>query len=195
MRVATAQQTSRQHLVSQVILKEFTVPNGSSGRQLRPFDLDHPERHHKLKTTSSCGWAKDFVAFDSVSAEQLWGRIEARVPAALDAVRRGTPFAGSAHADVLRDLIVLHYVRSYQYRKVHDAAYEQARAYLSVKLARSFREPLAREAFRETGLHITGRSALADYAYRYIERSEIAQDQKSGKLFRTSIENMLRAVP
>jgi len=188
---AIQQQTSRQHLVSQVVLKEFTMPGrGSSGWRLLPFDLKYPERHHKLRPTSRCGWAKNFVAFESASAEQLWGRIEKRVPAALDAVHRGTPFADPAHAEVLRDLVVLHYVRSYHYQKVHDGALERVRANVSVTLARKFPQQLAREAFRETGLHLTGPGALVAYAERYIARSEMIRDHESGKLFRSSIEDM-----
>jgi hypothetical protein len=186
--MGAVQQTSQQHLVSQVVLKEFTMPDGSSGRRLLAFDLHRPERHHKLRSTSGCGWAKDFVAFESASAEQLWGRIEGRVPAALDGIRRGTPFADPDHAEVLRDLVVLHYVRSYQYRQVHTWAFERARANVGPNLVRKLPQQLAREAFRETGLHLTGQEALEAYAERYVARSEMVRDYESGKLFRTSIE-------
>jgi hypothetical protein len=192
--MGAVQQTSQQHLVSQVLLKEFTVPSGSSGRQLLAVDLHHPQRHHKLRTTSGCGWVKDFVAFESSSAEQLWGRIEGRVTAALDAVRRGTPFADPTHAEILRDLVVLHYVRSYQYRRVHTGAFERARANVGRNLARKLPQQLAREAFRETGLHLTGREALEAYAQRVVARSEMVRDYESGKLFRTSIEKMFGKV-
>jgi Protein of unknown function (DUF4238) len=89
---------------------------------------------------------------------------------------------------------VLHYVRSYQYRRVHQGAFERARASVSVKLAGKFPEPLAREAFRETGLHLTERGALTAYAERYVARSEMVRDHQSGKLFRSSIENAFRKV-
>jgi len=83
--VEAIQQTWRQHLVSQVVLKEFVMRGrGSNGWRLLQFDLQYPERHYRLRPASRCGWAKDFVAFESGSAEQLWGRIEARDPAALE---------------------------------------------------------------------------------------------------------------
>ncbi|ALV48084.1 hypothetical protein ASR50_34755 [Streptomyces sp. 4F] len=60
----------RQHLVSQVLLKQFTTagPEGR-GLQLRPVDVRHPERRNKLASTRTCGWVDTFVAFDSASAE------------------------------------------------------------------------------------------------------------------------------
>jgi Protein of unknown function (DUF4238) len=193
--VGTVQQTSHQHLVSKVILKQFTMPGPRSGGwQLLPFDLHHPERHHKPKTTKACGWAENFVAFESASAEQLWCDVERRVPAALAAIRGGTPFADPAHAEALRDLVVLHYVRSYRYREVHVNAFEQARANLSGTLADRFPGPLYREALRTTGLHLTDPGALATYAERLIAQSTIVQDNASGKLFRTSIEDTFHKV-
>ncbi|MFD8079493.1 DUF4238 domain-containing protein [Streptomyces sp. NPDC059718] len=188
------QQTSRQHLVSQVVLKEFTLLNGSSGRQLLAFDLQYPERPPRLRPPSRCGLARDFVAFDSASAEQLWGRIEERVPAALAAVRKGTPFTVAAHAEVLRDLVVLHYVRSYKYRNVHLAAFERTRASVSARVAARLPQQLARAALLETGLHLTERGALMAYAEREVARSEMVRDHESGKLFRTSIEDTFSKV-
>jgi hypothetical protein len=159
-----------------------------------PFDLDHPERHHKRKPVSRCGWVKNFVAFESASAEHLWNGIETRVPTALDAVRHGTPFADSAHAEVLRSLVVLHYVRSYHFREVHLNALEKVRATLRVTLPRDLPGPLYREALRATGLHLTEPEALATYAERLIDQSEVVQDHESGKLFRENIEEMFHKV-
>ncbi|MFC4611538.1 DUF4238 domain-containing protein [Streptomyces maoxianensis] len=121
--MGAAQQTSRQHLVSQVLLRQFTMPGPkSSGWQLLPFDLLNPQRRCKLKSTRSCGWAENFIAFDSMSAEELWSAIESRVSAALSAVNAGAPFADPRHPATLRDLVVLHYVRSHNYHGVHTAA-------------------------------------------------------------------------
>lgn len=189
-----AQQTSRQHVVSKVVLKEFAILKGGSGLQLRAFDLDHPERGTRLRPPSRCGYAMDFVAFDSASAEELWGRTEAQVPAALAAVRRGTPFADPAHAEVLRDLVVLHYVRSFHYRRVYERAFAKVRAEVGAQAAVRMPQQLKREALRKTGLHLTGTGPLAAFAERYVKRSEPVQDHESGKLFRISIENMFNKV-
>jgi hypothetical protein len=190
--VATAQHISRQHLISQVLLKQFTMPGPKgSGRQLLPFDLHHPGRLHKLKSTRACGWAENFVAFDSASAEELWCGVERRAPAALAAVHAGcgTPFADPLHVAALRDLVVLHFVRSRHYRDVHAGAFERSRAGLVGKLISKFPEQLRREALRETGLHLSGPTSLGAFAERLIERSSVARDHESGKLFRASIED------
>ncbi|MCZ7456094.1 DUF4238 domain-containing protein [Streptomyces sp. WMMC940] len=188
--MATAQQTSRQHLVSQVLLKQFTMSGPKGSRwQLLPFDLHNPGRVRKLTGTGACGRAENFVAFDSPSAEALWCDVERSVPAALAAVHAGTPFADPLHVAALRDLVVLHYVRSLHYRHVHTDALERARTRLVAKVISQYPEQLRRDALRETGLHLSGPASLGAFAERLIERSSVMRDHESGKLFRTSIED------
>ncbi|MER7050280.1 DUF4238 domain-containing protein [Streptomyces jumonjinensis] len=186
---------SRQHLVSQVLIKQFAMPGPkASGEQVLPFDVWNPERQQKLKGPRACGAAKDFVAFDSPSAEALWGSVEARVPSALAAVKAGTPFADPRHVEVLRDLVVLHYVRSHRYRSVYTKAFETVSVDVRGKLVRLFPEQLRREALRQTGLHLPGSGSLGAFAERLVEQSEVTQRFESGELFRTSIENMFNKV-
>ncbi|MEV6595007.1 DUF4238 domain-containing protein [Streptomyces acidicola] len=176
--------------MSQVLLKQFTMPGPKgSGWQLLPFDLRNPGRLHKLKSTRACGWAENFVAFDSTSAEELWCNVERRIPAAFSAVHAGTPFADPLHVAALRDLVVLHYVRSHHYRDVHTDAFERTRTGLVGELISRFPEQLRREALLETGLHLSGPPSLGAFAERLIEQSSVVRDHKSGKLFRTSIED------
>ncbi|MDG9709372.1 DUF4238 domain-containing protein [Streptomyces sp. DH10] len=190
-----AAQISRQHLVSQVLLRQFTMldPKGR-GWQLQPFDVCNPERRNKLKSPRRCGWVEDFVAFDSASAEDLWGSVETRAPAALAAVQAGTPFADPMHIEALRDLVVLHFVRSHRYRGVYTSAFGTVRVNVRSKLIRQYPEQLRREALRQTGLHLDGSGSLGTFAERLVEQSEVTQDFGSGKLFRTSIENMFNKV-
>ncbi|MGW6309102.1 DUF4238 domain-containing protein [Streptomyces niveus] len=186
---------SKQHLVSQVLLRQFAMP-GPKGScwQLLPFDVWNPERRQKLKGPRACGAAKDFVPFDSASAEDLWGSVETRVPAALAAVHAGTPFADPRHVEVLRDLVVLHYVRSHRYRGVYTNAFETVSVKLRSKLIRQYPEQVRREALYQTGLHIPGSNSLGSFTERLIKQSETTQDFETGKLFRTSIENMFNKV-
>lgn len=168
-------------------------PKGS-GWQLQPFDVCNPERRLKLKGPGACGAAKDFVAFDSASAEELWGSVETRVPAALAAVQACTPFSDPVHVEVLRDLIVLHYVRSHRYRGVYSNAFETVRVNVRSELIRQYPEDVRRAALRQTGFHLPGSGSLGSFAERLIEQSEVTQDFGTGKLFRTSIENMFNKV-
>ncbi|MGW2050923.1 DUF4238 domain-containing protein [Streptomyces sp. NPDC001858] len=188
--MGTAQQTKRQHLVSKVLLKEFTMPEPKGGsQQLLPFDLHNPGRVHKRMPPSRCGWVENFVAVDSPFIEALWNNVERRVRAALAAVHAGTPFADPLHVDVLRDLVVLHNVRSLHYRDVHTDSVERARTHLVAKVITQYPEQLRLEALRETGLYLSGPAALGAFAERLIERSPTMRDRESGKLFRTSIED------
>ncbi|MFE7946944.1 DUF4238 domain-containing protein [Streptomyces sp. NPDC057426] len=193
--MSEVQRVSRQHLISQVLLKRFTVPGAkSSGWQLVPFDLDHPERHHKLKSPRECGWIEDFVSYDSASAEELWRQVEQRAPEAFAAVEAGTPFNDPEHAEILRDLVSLHLVRSHRYREVHRDAFASAREDVRRGLLQNYEAQLRRVALRKTGLHLEGAQALEVFADRMIESSVPAQDHASGKLFRLSIEEMFQKV-
>ncbi|KUN90422.1 DUF4238 domain-containing protein [Streptomyces caeruleatus] len=190
-----AAQISRQHLVSQVLLKQFTTAGqDGSGRQLRPVDVRNPERRNKLASTRTCGWADTFVAFDSASAENLWSSVERRAPAAFEAVHAGTPFADPLHVEALRDLVVLHYVRSHRYRSVYTNAFETVSVKLRGQLVEQYPEQLRREALRQTRLHLAGSGPLGAFAERLIEQSEVTQEFENGKLFRTSIEGMFNKV-
>lgn len=185
----------QQHVVSQVLLKQFTMDEPDDrGPQVRPVDVHFPDRSNKLKSTRACGWADNFIAYNSSSAEDLWNSVERRAPAAFATVHAGTPFADPLHVETLRDLIVLHYVRSHRYRNVYTNAFETVRAKVPGELVERFRDPLRREALRQTGLHLTGTDALSAFAERLVEQSEVTQDFGSGALFRTSIESMFHKV-
>ncbi|MFD9204008.1 DUF4238 domain-containing protein, partial [Streptomyces anthocyanicus] len=184
-----AQIPRQQHLVSQVLLKQFTVAGPDNrGPQVRPVDVRYPERPNKLKSTRACGWADAFIAYDPASAEDLWNSVERRAPAAFAAVHAGTPLADPLHVETLRDLIVLHYVRSHHYRSVYTTAFETVRLKVRGEAVGRFPEPLRREALRQTGLHLAGEGALDAFAERLVEQSEVTQDYGTGALFRSSIE-------
>ncbi|WP_405475273.1 hypothetical protein [Streptomyces sp. NBC_00009] len=71
-------------------------------------------------------------------------------------MQAGTPFADPLHVEVLRDLVVLHYVRSHRYRGVYTNAFKTVSVNLRSKLIKQYPEQLRREALRQTGLHLTG---------------------------------------
>ncbi|MFI1002480.1 DUF4238 domain-containing protein [Streptomyces galbus] len=193
--VKAARIPRQQHVVSQVLLKQFTLDeHDGRGPQVRPVDVHFPKRSNKLKSTRACGWADNFIAYDSASAEDLWSSVERRAPAAFHAVYAGTPFADPLHMETLRDLIVLHYVRSHRYRDVYTTAFRAVRGKVSGELVERFPEPLRREALRQTGLHLTNTAALTAFAERLVEQSEVTQDFGSGALFRTNIESMFHKV-
>ncbi|MEV5082712.1 hypothetical protein AB0K74_29065, partial [Streptomyces sp. NPDC056159] len=120
--------------------------------------------------------------------------MERRAPAAFEAVHAGTPFADPLHVEALRDLIVLHYVRSHRYRDVYTNAFETVRVKVRSELVERFPQPLRREAFRQAGLHLAGSGSLDAFAERLVQQSEVTRDFGTGAPFRTSIESMFNKV-
>lgn len=184
-----------QHVVSRVLLKRFAAPGGRTGGwEVVRFDLNHPERPHKRKSPKACGYVKDFVRLDSASMEARWQEVERRVPEALAAVEEEEALVNSSHAETLRDLMALHIVRSHRFHKVHREAYLQTYQSLRQHMLQRYPEQLRAEALRETGLFLTGPEALAAYLNQIMEQSVPARDHVSGRLFRTSIEEMFDKV-
>lgn len=114
-----------QHVISKVLLKRFAVPFGSNGLKLVPFNLEHPDRLHKMASPGKCGKVPYFARFASASLEQVWGKLETRIPDAARAVDRGDVFQHEQHVQTLKDLIALHLVRSLNYRNVHERIFAQ----------------------------------------------------------------------
>ena len=101
--------------MSRVLLRRFEEPDPRDGvNKVYSFDLEYPSSS-RLRPVSGCGNPVfDFVPFASRSVEQKWGAIETVLPGTLDAIDNGTFYANPAHADRIRDLIVLHFIRSIQ---------------------------------------------------------------------------------
>ncbi|MFD5617056.1 hypothetical protein [Streptomyces yangpuensis] len=91
---------------------------------------------HKKASPRECGKVKHFARFASASLEQLWGKLETRIPDAAAAVDRGDVFQHEQHVQTLKDVIALHLVRSLNYRDVHERIFtkiytEQRKALLT----------------------------------------------------------------
>ncbi|WP_395110738.1 DUF4238 domain-containing protein [Actinomadura sp. SCN-SB] len=184
------QEVARQHVVSQVLLRRWAVPNRQgSGLALVKFDLEHPDRNHKLKSPRACAYADHFVPVDSATIEALWGGTEKRVPVLFAAIDGGDPFADDDTVQIYRDLVALHFARSYRYRSVYRTSYEKAFESLRANMLGPRRELLRREASRQTGLYLPSGSALESFLDRILAESLPAKGFASGQLFRESIES------
>ncbi|MFI7143451.1 DUF4238 domain-containing protein [Nonomuraea sp. NPDC050022] len=183
-----------QHVVSQVLLKRFTVPGvRGSGRRLTKFNLERPEGTHKLKPPKACAYDEDFVPVDSVSIENLWARTEQRAPQVFRAIDRGNPFAEAANASILRDLISVHFVRSFRYKKIHQESFHRVYQNLRDNMLGRRKELVRAEALRQTGLHLPD-VALPAFLDPILEESLPAKGFAGGQLFRQNIEEMFNKV-
>ncbi len=105
-----------QHVVSQVLLRRWEESDVQDNvNKVYSSDLEYPASS-RPRPTVSCGRSPqfDFVPFASRSIEQRWKTVEDRLPETLAAVADGTALADPLHVQRLRDLIVLHFIRSTQ---------------------------------------------------------------------------------
>ncbi|MFF4104337.1 DUF4238 domain-containing protein [Streptomyces sp. NPDC001903] len=183
----------RQHLVSRVLLKRFTAPGSrGAGPQLYPFDLHHPHQAHKLKGPAGCGWAPDFVPFASGSLEATWARTEQNLPRAFASLDSGRLFDEPEHHPVLRDLVALHWVRSYFYRDAFDRIYTDFRSLSSRWLLTSGQDLIRAAALQEFGLHLTGTEGLQHMIDELLRPTD--ELFESGALLRIRMEEMFHKV-
>ncbi|GGR01973.1 DUF4238 domain-containing protein [Kitasatospora griseola] len=175
-----------QHVISQVLLKRFAVPFGSNGYKLVPFNVDHPDRRHKMASPRECGKVKNFACFASASLEQVWGRLETRVPDAARAVDRGDVFQHEQHVQTLKDLIALHLVRSLNYRDVHSRIFAKVYTEHRTALLTDQSDLLRLAVLQRSGLHLAGPQGLAAAADQIL--SGHLQNFENGADFRVRIE-------
>jgi hypothetical protein len=148
-----------QHVVSQVLLKRFARKAGSGGWELHSFDTKHPERRPKAKGPNGCGKVPNFIRFASRSSEELWQKVEDRLPAALAAADNESIVRHPEHIATVKDAIALHFVRSMQMATVHQWAWQTAKTANRQQL---LDQPglLERLFIEQVGLHAAGLEAL-----------------------------------
>ncbi|MFF3597949.1 DUF4238 domain-containing protein [Kitasatospora indigofera] len=176
-----------QHVISQVLLKRFATPFGSNGLKLVPFNLNYPNRRHKTASPRECGKVEHFARYASASLEQVWGRLETRVPDAARAVDRGDVFQHEQHVQTLKDLIALHLVRSLNYRDVHNRIFAKVYTKHRTALLTDKSELLRLAVLQRSGLHLAGPQGLAAAADQIL--SAHLENFENGADFRVRIED------
>jgi hypothetical protein len=81
-----------------------------------------------------CGYIDHFVRYASRSLEQLWGRVENDLSKAIAACEDGSVFAHPEHVKTLKDVIVLHLVRSVHTRPFLDKIWQENVARLRTRM-------------------------------------------------------------
>lgn len=115
---------TEQHLVSQVILRQFT----DASHRLHRVSVIDPEEAVRPIGPPGVGKVPNFVPQASRSAEELWGKTESRIPYVLKLCNQDRLHGHPDAVAVARDTIALHYVRSWSLWVVHARAYTQSRA-------------------------------------------------------------------
>ena len=123
-----AQNEPDQHVVSKVILKQFTEPWGKKGELLlASLNVRHPERKIVRGGPTRFGKIPSYLRFASSSAEDLWGATETRLHEPLEAIKRDDRIADPSHEAVIRDAIALHFIRSIPTAALHQTTWKQRR--------------------------------------------------------------------
>ena len=117
-----------QHVVSKVILKQFT---GRWGKKreflLASLNVRHPERRLVRGGPNKFGKIPNYLRFASSSAEDLWGQTETRLHEPLEAIKRDGRLTEPAHETVIRDAIALHFIRSIPTAALHQVTWSERR--------------------------------------------------------------------
>ena len=93
-----ARHVTDQHVVSQVVLKQFAEPYGKKGEiLLAALNREHPASKMTTGGPDKFGKVSDFVRFASGSAEELWQRTETRLHDVIEAVKRDGEVSDPAH--------------------------------------------------------------------------------------------------
>lgn len=120
--MADARHVTKQHVVSQVVLTQFAIDG-----LLEAEDARQPGRW-RAKAPGAVGYVRDYVRYDSGSAEALWGTVETRLhDAFVELGDGGVPQRGSGAEAALRDCVALHWARSDAVRAVAERAWQQVR--------------------------------------------------------------------
>ncbi|MFB7747906.1 DUF4238 domain-containing protein [Streptomyces sp. NPDC056132] len=180
------QLTSRQHLVSQVLLAEFTAPvRKVPGYRVIQFDLVHPDRV-RSKFPREAGFVPDFVPYASSSLETFWNRFETPLPKVFSGLKEQVPLDDPQLASPLLDLLALHFARSHHTRNLHRKVFADFYPQATNWLLTERRGLLQLAAWERTGLVLAGEEGLAFQADRLLAR--MVGHFESGALLRDRIE-------
>jgi hypothetical protein len=176
----------KQHVVSRVLLKQFSAP-GRNGHCLIAHHREHgPGRP---KSVRECGKAPNLLRAGAASAERLWKETEDKLPRAITAAQASRTELAAGDVKTLKDAIALHLVRSLRYMAIHEAAFAEAAGEVRQKLLNSRSGLLESEfARRHSGLRPAGAEAL-----NLLLDSELSpwqEAEESGLLGRVYIESM-----
>ncbi|MDA8359441.1 MAG: DUF4238 domain-containing protein [Actinomycetota bacterium] len=186
---ATSPTVPEQHVVTRALLARWCHQT-KDGPRMGHYSLEYGPR----PPTSPTSVAKltNFVKFDSQRTESLWGLTESRLPDALAAADAGTLFTAPSHVGTIKDMIALHYARSFEVLDGHEDIWREG---LEVAKRRFLEDPehLSHVYFLKTGLHLplTATSAHELVADELVQRTRDLFS--SGVAFRFRVVDLFNA--
>jgi len=183
----SADNIADQHMVSQVIQRRFTEPCGPQGESfLARLRLKYSHKSPKNGSPAKFGKYPNFVKFASRSIEEVWKQTEDRLHDTLNAVQQGLAIGDAAHEAVLREAIILHYVRSIPALSLHLRTWTATRE-RQRELWRPHRAALEQAFYQHRGYYAAGWEALDLFLDELVE--QLSDLQNRGALFRVALED------
>jgi hypothetical protein len=176
-----------QHVVSQVILKQFTEPWGRKGEfLLARLNVRHPDRRIVRGGPKKFGKIPGYLPFASSSAEDLWSTTETRLHEPLEAIKQHGRVTDQAHQTAIREAVALHLVRSIQTAALHEASWLKFREFAKQYWLRRPGDLQLQHVARH-GWWTSDPARLEQVLDDYIQQRDALVT--SGALFRVSLED------
>jgi hypothetical protein len=137
-----------------VLLRRFTA---APGNHLLVFDL--VVGRERESSPRSVAFVKDLIRIDADIAETTWGKVEALLPKAFDALDDASLLDRPELVAVVKDCIALHWARSKMMQQVSERAWNNAKLKSTERLFDD-EEELARIFRDRYGLHPAGSGGL-----------------------------------
>lgn len=174
----------RQHVVSKTVLRNYTL-GGTSAPRITAVDLtDLTARDVGI---ADAGIAKNFIRVDSANAEEVWGRTETLIPAAVEAARNPTILQQPEHLEVLRRALALHFARAHSTLEILDRTWTALRGRLTETAAAELTHVLVPALERRHGTTPT-RQDLVDLVHE--AATETDEIVASGAYARVRVEQL-----
>jgi hypothetical protein len=170
-----------QHLISQALMRQFCIPT-NQGDRLFSYNLRFGGT--RLLPTRQVGKLRDFVKIDSEATEQLWGRTEQDLPAAIKAARTRRVLQNPRHVELIKDAIALHFARSLDTLEWIEQNLQQTLA--SARAAYVADRPAMEDLFYQKHGYYASGSAVAEEIADDLLRDATALHQ-SGAYFRLRV--------
>lgn len=176
-----------QHLLSEVILKQYTEPWGRKGEfLLASLNVQHAERKIGRGGPDKFGKFPNYVSFASSSAEDLWHATETRLHEPLEALKRDGRLTDPGHEAAIRDAIALHVVRSIPATASHLTSWLRFREFAK-QYWRQRPVGLQQQHVAEYGYWTADPARLEHVLEMYLQERDVLVT--SGALFRVSLED------
>lgn len=177
--VAKDQHPTRQHVVSKVVLEQFTDDDGVIAVYDRVLGEERRSRPKRV------AFVNNLIGFRAQESEELWGTIEARLPEVFEALTDHALLDDLELIEVAKDCIVLHWARNMTlvelYKQEFQGKLQQVKRNVKEKVPPD-------EAFFELfGLHPAGPEARA-LIDEFIER-RWTERFADGRFFRDVLHN------